>query len=355
MEAVSSEIDCLYCGAGNPKDRKDCYLCHNTLITAEEIAQAIDELIPVIHPPDMSGLQFIYEEENGLSHPDWRSMSKRVRATKTKEDWWEIFHELAKQWLLQLKADLGGHYHCYESENFLALCAEGTVATKTMLEYAENLRADLHRYCGQLWPREWYGKHVLLIFTDQDDYYAYVSHFHQDGDHSHSQGMFLSRGYLHIAFPFTWINSSYHVIAHELVHNCTAHLRLPIWLGEGLAQKLERLAANRSFNLDRDLVIKHREYWNDQNIQEFWSGTLFYVGDERNKLSYSLASILTEVLSENWPNFLDFVSQADIRDAGQDASLRILGRCLGETTVGFLGPGNWRPQRKAISEHWKAG
>jgi len=160
---------------------------------------------------------------------------------------------------------------------------------------------------------------------------------------------------MHIAFPFTWIYSARRVITHELVHNCIAHLHIPSWLHEGMAQKLERLVMNtQGFALDHDLAIQHHAHWTEQNIQEFWSGASFYVGDERNKLSYSLAEILTEFLSTDWKAFLEFVSEADYRDAGQDASLRILNRCLGETLGQFLGPGNWRPQRKAITERMLA-
>ena len=86
-------------------------------------------------------------------------------------------------------------------------------------------------------------------------------------------------------------------------------------------------------------------------IQEFWSGVSFYGSDERNELSYSLALILVELLGANWDPFLDFILRADYRDGGQNASLEALDRCLGETMAEFLGPGNWRPQRKIIAAH----
>lgn len=348
-------MNCLYCGAANPEGRQDCVVCRNGFISEEEIAKAVDELLPVELPPDMTGLQLEFEEENGLSHPNWRRVFEQIRATIGKADRWEVIHELAKQWLLKLKADLGGYYHLYESKNFVALSAEGATATRIIIGYAEDSLAVLEKHCGSLLPKDTYGKRTMLIFTDQDDYYAYVSHFHGEGNHSLSSGMMLSRGYLHIAFPFTWIYSAKRVITHELVHNCIAHLRIPQWLHEGMAQKLERLLmSTRGFTLDHELAMEHRAHWTEQNVQEFWSGASFYVGDKRNKLSYSLAEILTEFLSTDWKTFLEFVSTADNRDAGQDASLRMFNRCLGETLGQFLGPGNWRPQRKAIADHHRA-
>jgi hypothetical protein len=49
------------------------------------------------------------------------------------------------------------------------------------------------------------------------------------------------------------------------------------------------------------------------------------------------------------PGFVEFIKAADWRDAGQDAALNFLEQDLGEVLGGFLGPGNWRPQRKAIA------
>jgi hypothetical protein len=314
----------------------------------------VDELLPVTNPPDLSGVELTFEEEQGLSHPDWKRVSKAVRETKPKTEWWNIFHELSKQWLLQLKTDLGGNCHVFESENFLFLSAEGSAATGTMMQYAESSLASLQKSCGELFASGTYGKRAVLVFTDPDDYYAYVSHFHIEGAHSLSSGMMLHSGYFHIAFPFTWVFSSRRIIIHELVHNCIAHLPISTWLHEALAQKLERMALNQSFSLDRDLAAEHHAHWTEQNIQEFWPCASFYVADERNKLSYSLSEILIELLSTDWQSFLAFVLEADYRDAGQDASVRILARCLGETIAEFLGPGNWRPQRKAIAEYQRA-
>ena len=354
VDDSAAERTCLYCGTSNSEERDDCIVCHSSFIPEEEIAQAEDELLPVATQPDMTDLQVDFEEENGLSHPNWRKMYQQISASRAEADWWDIYHELAKQWLLRLKADLGGYYHVYESENFVVLSAEGATATRTIIGYAESSLAVLQRFCRGIQPEETYGKRAMLIFTDQDDYYAYVSHFHRDGAHSLSAGTMLSRGYMHIAFPFTWIFSARRIITHELVHNCIAHLRIPSWLHEGVAQKLERLVMNtRAFVLEHELAMEHHAHWTEQNIQEFWSGASFYVGDERNKLSYSLAEILTEFLSSDWNAFLEFISQADYRDAGQDAALRTLHRCLGETIGQFLGPGNWRPQRMAIAERMR--
>ncbi len=109
----------------------------------------------------------------------------------------------------------------------------------------------------------------------------------------------------------------------------------------------------RRILLDREMAAEHHAHWNEQNIQGFWAGTSFYGPDEGNKLSYNLGEILVELLSGNWEDFLNFVQNADWNDAGQDAALKCLDRCLGETLAGFLGPGQWRPNRRKIAELWE--
>jgi hypothetical protein len=110
---------------------------------------------------------------------------------------------------------------------------------------------------------------------------------------------------------------------------------------------------SQSVFLDRGLAQEHHSWWNEQNIQEFWAGTSFYGPDEGNKLNYNLGEIRVELLSNNWGDFLNFVQNADPRDAGQDAALKCLDCCLGDTLARFLGPGEWRPSRKMIAELWE--
>jgi hypothetical protein len=67
-----------------------------------------------------------------------------------------------------------------------------------------------------------------------------------------------------------------------------------------------------------------------------------------SRVSYSLGNILVVLLADK-PGFVEFVKSADWKDAGQDAAVSYLEQDLGEVLGGFLGPGNWRPQRKAIA------
>jgi hypothetical protein len=314
-------------------------------------------------PLDISSLDMGYSEVEGFSRPDWKLIGHGIRHAFEERQWPQVWRQIGIQWLDQLKADLGGDYQRYEAWNFLLLSAETKADSEAMLEIAEDAVEAIEAHLNYLTRRKpLYGKRVLLAFNEQDDYYSYLSHFYADGHHSTSAGIFLRAGYGHIALPFTKILYVKQVLIHELTHNCLFNLRIPTWLNEGLSQRMEREVdrvfatsafASQRVVLNRELAAEHHDFWNEQNIQEFWAGTSFYRPGDGNKLSYSLGEIFVEILAEQWRDFLDFVEHADPRDAGQDASLRFLDRCLGDVAGGFLGPGQWRPNRKMIAELWE--
>jgi hypothetical protein len=187
------------------------------------------------------------------------------------------------------------------------------------------------------------------LFSDPDDYYAYISFYYPEGTHASTGGVFIAQGYAHVALPYTDVDFTEHVLVHELAHNLLCHLPIPAWLNEGLAMVIEERALRRPFRVDAELVERHIRQWNDENIQSFWAGTSFRVPGDESELSYSLAWILVTLLTEK-KDFRDFVANANWRDAGQDSAQTTLDCDLGEIAGTFLGPGNWRPQRKAIAE-----
>lgn len=113
---------------------------------------------------------------------------------------------------------------------------------------------------------------------------------------------------------------------------------------------LERRVARYPFSVDRELADRQAGFWTPQNIQTFWSGHSFDEPGDGNELSYSLAEILIHLLEEKGESFLDFVTMADVYDAGQDAAATVMAVDLGQLVGGFLGPGDWRPQRKTITQ-----
>jgi hypothetical protein len=189
----------------------------------------------------------------------------------------------------------------------------------------------------------------VLRFTIEEEYYAYISYFYPEGEYARSGGQFLRGGYMHIAYlhlDSPGVDRT--ILVHELTHNLLAGFPLPLWVGEALAMTFEQdLAGARQPVLDRALAEQHRTYWTAQTIQEFWRGDSFQKS-EAQSLAYGLSRILLNLIATELrpapPQFRDFVTHANQRDAGQAAAQQYLGIDLSDLVSTFLGPGDWWPK-----------
>src|SRR5687768_11102477 len=115
--------------------------------------------------------------------------------------------------------------------------------------------------------------------------------------------MHFGAGYPHMAIRHESSVQDAQTLVHELTHHCVTHLPIPVWLNEGVAQRLQRaivgVYAPRAHEgasshywaaisnwvpplMWDELAEKHHAFWNEQNIQEFWAGTSFnQSGDAR--------------------------------------------------------------------------
>lgn len=299
-------------------------------------------------------LESAFAFEEGFSRPDWRRIRAAIDLAVTSDQVSEAWTEAASQWCQRLVADLGGQYSARRSDEFLLVSALELAGVDGFLRFAEESLAGISAALGEAAWKPKYGKHVVLLFAELDDYYQYVSLYYREGAHPASGGCLIHKDYVHIAMPYGDGRSIRRTLIHELVHNCVVHLRLPLWLNEGLATTFERAAVQHPEPLlDEDLRDKHLAFWNPDTIQKFWAGASFGEPGEPNRLSYSLAEILVGLLRSDYSGFAGFVCQADPRDAGQSAAVDMLNADLGQVAGTFLGPGVWRPNRKAILELWK--
>jgi len=296
-----------------------------------------------------------FDYEEGFSRPNWRVIANVIEQTISSEDLPDAWAEAALEWAQQVQRDLGGEYHVRWSKEFILVSALEAAAADQFLAFAQATLEHINATLKDAAWRAGHGKHVILLFADEDDYYQYVSYFHRDGIHPTSGGCLIHKDYVHIAMPYHDGSSIRRVLVHELVHNSVVHLRLPLWLNEGLAVVLDRAAAVwRQTILDHELRDRHLAYWNAGNIQKFWSGVSFGEPGDSNELSYSLAEILVNLLLGESNEFVAFLKQAHWEDAGQTAALDVLGADLGQTAATFLGDGNWRPNRKAMVACWES-
>jgi hypothetical protein len=302
---------------------------------------------------DLAKVDGAFSFDEGFSRPNWRLISEEIKKTELL-DANAAWDEAVRQWMFQLQSDLGGDYQFSESRRFFILAPLSTETRTKIIDFSEAVILQIRdRLSDAAWKPK-HGKHVILLFAEDDDYYQYVSYFYPAGNHPQSGGCLIHKDYIHIAAPYEpW--SIRRTLAHELTHNLVVHLRLPLWLNEGLAKFFEHcVAPSRGPMLDHEIRERHLAFWNEQNIQEFWAGVSWRIPGDSNQLSYSLAEIFLNLLFEGRANWGAFLKQAQSGDAGQTAALECFGIDLGQIAATFLGPGDWRPRRKAMVAAWEA-
>lgn len=317
----------------------------------------MNEAEPVWRPKvlDLSKLEGAFFHQEGFSRPNWKIISRAIKETIPPESFGDAWSEAATQWVMQVRADLGGKYQVRRSKEFILLSELDAAMGQSILGFAEQTLDSIYEVLKDAAWQWGYGKHVLLLFCDQDDYYQYVAFFSREGVHPASGGCLLRKGYVHIAMPY---GNGRHVrpsLAHELAHNSVVHLPLPLWLNEGLAVRFQRAAGGaQQPMMDSELRDRHLAFWNRNNIQKFWAGVSFDEPGDSNELSYSLAEIMANLMMTHAGDFCAFLKQAQWGDGGQTAALDCLGMDLGQVMGTFLGEGDWRPYRKTMVECWRA-
>ena len=225
-----------------------------------------------------------------------------------------------------------------------------------MLDYAERTRKRVLKVLADIARDEGYGRTVILVFDSADRYYEYVANYHPDtagGEElAFSSGMFIDSGYGHFVFVADDLTRIEPVIAHELTHALVRHLPLPLWINEGIAVNTERRLCPRegSHFTIAELKSKYSTFWNEDTIQEFWSGKSWLRPDEGNSLSYELATTFIGLAAKDWPAFASFVCAADASDAGDTAAQQYLGYPVASFAKAVLGSGQWAPVPSAWEE-----
>jgi hypothetical protein len=348
---------CDYCGRVNEDAFAKCSECgtefRRELEPAKEANNKGGAILeaPLLNLDDLPGA-FSFEE--GFSRPDWKVIRKAIEDRWNRDDQRLPWEHVALQWTKKLATELGGKYDVSRMGRCLMVSDLDWETDQRLLRSAESAIIKIAEALSGIAWKNFIGLHVILVFGEEDDYYQYLSWFYLEGEHPATAGVHIHKGYPHIACFNSGETNVIHTIRHELVHHSINHLRVPRWLHEGLAITIERnLGSRRVEMLSDDLPERHHRFWNEKLIQKFWAGTSFGEPGESVELSYSLAEVLLQLLAKEREDFLAFIQAVEYDDAGQTGALDCLGKCLGETVGTFLGPGNWRPQRKVIKECWE--
>lgn len=285
----------------------------------------------------------------GYPMPDWDGIAGIVEATNPPDAWHDAWCDIARHWMEKVRGRLGGGYALRESKNFFFVSTAGKEKTVEVLQFLERIHERIQQTIPALLPEALYGKCPVIAFADENDFYDYVSGYFDDGGEFGAMGgVYLNRGYGHFALPSPELDRYVAVMSHELCHAFLTHLPLPLWLDEAITQGVEHsITGAQPYVLDREMVRRHRDYWDATLLQSFWTGESFYFPDDGQELSYHLARFVLHSLHQggNTPREeMDrFFLSATHEDAGQAAALEVFGITLGECLEPLLGQGDWEP------------
>lgn len=291
----------------------------------------------------------------GFCRPNWEAIADRITKGYPEEQWQECYEIAARYWVEKLREGLGGSYLVVETRNFLLLSMLPKKDAEELGRFCEKVRETLlTRLEGVAY--DWgYGIHVILLFDDGNDYYRYICHFYPEGEHPMSGGIWITAGgYGHCAIPASSEGYLRTSLVHELTH-CFCHdRRLPVWLNEAMAMRMEGWICGRNhIRLDRELYRTHCEFWDEETIQQFWSGDLWGLAGEGFELAYVLSAILWRKIEVDLDSadsiMLGFLREAKWEDAGQAAFRKWFDLDLGDLVEDFLGEGQWNPR----PEKWR--
>jgi len=284
-------------------------------------------------------LQACLLQANGWVALDWAVVDAWLEGIADPADRQAARLACQRAWLMHLRDAMGPHAALYETEGELLLSTLDPRTAQATAEFVARTRQRVSRVLGSLAAPEPGFKSILVVFDSEDDYYHYAAAYDGDeGESAFSGGMFIHAGCPHFVTRRDDLARIEPVIAHEMTHAALAHLRLPLWLDEGIAVNTEHrlTGATRGEHTPQQMQRLHQRFWGEAEIQQFWDGSSFRRPDEGNKLSYDLARIIVEQLGKTWEPFAAFVASAQRQDAGAQAARDTLGIDLGAFVCALL-------------------
>lgn len=300
---------------------------------------------------ELDGLSFDVAESahwhQDLPHPDWRKVRAWVgEFAADRRD--AAFIACERAWLGMLARALGPEYRVFESDHALVLSSRPVNEARAALDFVDRSRRRVRHVLEELAGDD-AGKEVLLSFADAETYSRYAIYYCPKLDETMvSAGMFLHAGSEHFIVHGERLWRLEPTIVHELTHAQLAHLRLPLWVNEGMAVNTEERLTQRGADAYevKALEAKHAAFWTPDTIQQFWSGKAYKRPDEGGELAYDLGRLLVNGMCRDWPAFKRFAVAASAEDSGAQAAADCLHVDLGEAVRHFIGAdeGEWGPR-----------
>lgn len=277
--------------------------------------------------------------------PDWPAINDWMRDSIAGEHRNEAATQITRHWLARLLTAIGAPCALSESEHYILLSKRTENQRKATLEQLEKGRKLMMPILGDAAKSIGPRPQIFIELDSSDALYAYLPTFDSEGTHEDAARLFFAPG----AIPTPRLDlDGVASLAHPLVDHLLHHFSLPRWLRCGAAGYFNMLLVRGDFaKVEEEWIAGHRDYWNAETIQYFWSGRAFT--DEAldgfpDNLAEVLVDIMTRELKLNAEKFAEFMVHAEERDAGAGAAFKYLNVSLGDVVSAFLGDGDWSPK-----------
>ncbi len=283
------------------------------------------------------------EAGKAFPKPDWRAVWDWTHQQYPADSLHDVYVSLGADWCARIAAAFPTRMAVTHSENFYLVAAESFSGVRSCLIQLEGYYAQVQKCLSGLDLPEGFGKHVVVMAPDLDSFTRYLSDYYPEGEFMMPGGVCLRHGYTHFLIREDNLTAVAPVLAHELTHACVTGIPWPAWVDEAVAQSVEfQICGLNRYELNREIVERHRRYWTPELMQGFWTGESFHFTDEGSELSYHLARFLLEAVAQNGrPAMMQFLRTAQAEDAAFEAFWNELGVLPSEMLVELLGEKDW--------------
>lgn len=201
-----------------------------------------------------------FPDLEGFPRPDSKAIGEWIRQNVSPDRVEDAWQGIIREWLQRICERLGKSYVAAESSHFHLLSELEGKKQKELLTFLEQARAGILRQLGDISLPERQGKHVVMRFSEEDEYYRYTSYFDSEGEYAGFGGRFHGGDCAHIAYPHSdVIGADQGTLIHELTHDLLESFPHPTWLGEALALAFAGDGAQTGGPLvTRELAEEHR-------------------------------------------------------------------------------------------------
>lgn len=259
---------------------------------------------------------------------------------------------LGHAWLLHLRDASGSRFGVHESTGAWLLSALDRSIVEADAALVLAARGRVLRWLGALaGPAA--ARALVVVFHDAESYSQYLT---ANGVAEHvlektaDTGVFIDGACPHFACASIDLRPLEPLMVREFTREGLAHLPIPVWLSHGIAEHARcQLADARPHEWVSWALLE--SFWDDSEIQGFWSGEIFERDAESAELACELARLLVERLAGSQGVLQQFTTCALRDDAGAQAARDILGVDLGAYVCALLGlepQVSWSPRTVTV-------